>query len=848
MHTEEVDIQPNMTVRLKTNAELLDEVMVVAYGTAKKSAFTGSAGVVGSEDIEKIQSSNVVNALNGKVSGVQLNNSSGQPGATMPTIRIRGISSINAGNDPLIILDGVPYDGDLNNISSQDIESMTVLKDAASSALYGARGANGVIIITTKKGTAGKAKITVDAKWGSNSRALPNYEYVNSPAKYYEMWYSALKNYFVNAQGYSDMQAHNMANQHLTTNDAYGLGYNVYSVPEGQYMIGTNGKLNPNATLGNVVNYNGQDYMLLPDDWTDAAYKTGLRQEYSLTATAGTDKSSFFASFNYLSNEGISPNSDYERIAGRLKADYQLTDWLKIGANMGYTHFDSNSLGEDGSSNSSENVFALTMMAPIYPLYLRDGQGNINLSANKNNMFDPTNMELDGAIVNGSSGSYTTDYNTEGYFGRLQYDFAEKYFGSVSYRRDASSRFHPDNRWGNFWSAGAAWIISKEAFFDVEWIDLLKIKASYGSQGNDRIGDYHYVNTFSIVNSNGNPAAVPNVMGNKDITWETNANFNAGVEFELLGTRLNGSVDFFTRKTSDMLFTFTLPPSYGYTYYYANIGDMRNLGVELELNGTVIKHRDLEWNINLNLTHYKNKVTYLADEHKTTTVDGVEGYENGNMFIGEGIPLYTYELVQYAGVNENGESLFYVDGTDENGNPTRTTTTNPNNATKHLCGTALPDVYGGFGTELTWKGLDFSANFSYQLGGQVYDSDYASSMSANKGHALHVDLLNAWSTENPTSNIPRLQYNDSYTNASSDRWLTSASYLCLQNITLGYTLPARWCRALGMEKLRIYATADNVWLWSKRQGLDPRQSISGSVTSAYYAPMRTISGGITLTF
>ena len=848
MHTEEVDIQPNMTVRLKTNAELLDEVMVVAYGTAKKSAFTGSAGVVGSEDIEKIQSSNVVNALNGKVSGVQLNNSSGQPGATTPTIRIRGISSINAGNDPLIILDGVPYDGDLNNISSQDIESMTVLKDAASSALYGARGANGVIIITTKKGTAGKAKITVDAKWGSNSRALPNYEYVNSPAKYYEMWYSALKNYFVNAQGYSDMQAHNMANQHLTTNDAYGLGYNVYSVPEGQYMIGTNGKLNPNATLGNVVNYNGQDYMLLPDDWTDAAYKTGLRQEYSLTATAGTDKSSFFASFNYLSNEGISPNSDYERIAGRLKADYQLTDWLKIGANMGYTHFDSNSLGEDGSSNSSGNVFALTMMAPIYPLYLRDGQGNINLSANKNNMFDPTNMELDGAIVNGSSGSYTTDYNTEGYFGRLQYDFAEKYFGSVSYRRDASSRFHPDNRWGNFWSAGAAWIISKEAFFDVEWIDLLKIKASYGSQGNDRIGDYRYVNTFSIVNSNGNPAAVPNVMGNKDITWETNANFNAGVEFELLGTRLNGSVDFFTRKTSDMLFTFTLPPSYGYTYYYANIGDMRNLGVELELNGTVIKHRDLEWNINLNLTHYKNKVTYLADEHKTTTVDGVEGYENGNMFIGEGIPLYTYELVQYAGVNENGESLFYVNGTDENGNPTRTTTTNPNNATKHLCGTALPDVYGGFGTELTWKGLDFSANFSYQLGGQVYDSDYASSMSANKGHALHVDLLNAWSTENPTSNISRLQYNDSYTNASSDRWLTSASYLCLQNITLGYTLPARWCRALGMEKLRIYATADNVWLWSKRQGLDPRQSISGSVTSAYYAPMRTISGGITLTF
>ena len=382
MHTEEVDIQPNVTVRLKTNAELLDEVMVVAYGTAKKSAFTGSAGVVGSEDIEKIQSSNVVNALNGKVSGVQLNNTSGQPGATTPTIRIRGISSINAGNDPLVILDGVPYDGDLNNISSQDIESMTVLKDAASSALYGARGANGVIIITTKKGTSGKATLTVDAKWGSNSRALPNYNYVTNPGQYYEMWYGALKNYFVNAQGYSANQAHVLANQNLTANNAYGLGYNVYTIPDGQYMIGVNGKMNPNAVLGNVVSYNGQDYMLLPDDWTDAAYKTGLRQEYSLTATAGTDKSSFFASFSYLNNEGISANSDYERIAGRLKADYQLTDWLKLGANMGYTHFDSNSLSEDGSSGSSANVFALTMMAPIYPLYLRDGQGNIMKDGN----------------------------------------------------------------------------------------------------------------------------------------------------------------------------------------------------------------------------------------------------------------------------------------------------------------------------------------------------------------------------------------------------------------------------------------------------------------------------------
>ena len=593
MTTQEVAIQPNVEVRLHPNTEVLDEVMVVAYGTAKKSAFTGSATVVNSEAIGKIQASNAANALTGKVSGVQLTNSSGQPGATSPTIRIRGISSINAGNDPLIILDGAPFEGDLNNISTQDIESMTVLKDAASNALYGARGANGVIIITTKKGNAGQARVTVDAKWGSNSRATQDYNFIKDPAQYYEMYYSALKNYYL-GQGMDNATAHANANKNMLGSGDYGLGYNIYTIPEGQYLIGLNGKLNPNATLGNVIEYNGQKYTIAPDNWLDEAYKTGLRQEYNVSVSAGSDKSSFYASISYLNNEGIVDNSDYERLTGRLKADYQVKEWLKIGANMSYTHFDSNSLSEDGSSNSSGNIFAYaTQIAPIYPLYIRDGEGNIMkdkngftmydfgnkdnaglsrpflsgsnafaanlldtnnaegnamtgtgfaeirflkdfkftwtsgvaidetrtngftnpyygqyatsngiaskyhtrqlaynhqqllnwkhsygshnldvmlghesyrykyyyLYASKSNVFDPTNIELAGAITENGSDSYVNDYNTEGYFGRIQYDFAEKYFLSGSYRRDASSRFHPDNRWGNFWSAGAAWII-----------------------------------------------------------------------------------------------------------------------------------------------------------------------------------------------------------------------------------------------------------------------------------------------------------------------------------------------------------------------------------------------------
>ena len=990
MQEQKVAVKPNVTVYLKSNTELLDEVMVVAYGTAKKSSFTGSASTVKSEEIGKIQSSNVANALSGKVSGVQLNNASGQPGATTPTIRIRGIGSINAGNDPLVILDGVPYDGDLNNLSSQDIESMTVLKDAASNALYGARGANGVIIITTKKGNSGKATVTVDAKWGSNSKGVQDYNVITNPAQYYEIYYGSLKNFFMNDRGMSAADAHyNAASNMVNPNsrNTYTLGYNVYKVPDGQFLIGSNGKLNPNATLGNVVNYGGQDYLLMPDNWMDEVYNHGLRQEYNVSVSAGTDKSSFYASVSYLNNEGISVNSDFERLTGRLKADYQVKDWLKVGANMAYTHFNSNSLGEDGSSVSSGNVFAIaSYIAPIYPFYMRNGQGQImtdqygntmydygaganaglvrpflsnanayaankmdennaegnaimasgfaeirflkdfkfswNSSVNldetrqtgftnpyygqyasqngmlykyhtralsynhqqllnwkhnfnghnvevmlgheayrykyyylygsRTNVFDPTNHELSGAITDNGTDSYTTDYNTEGYFGRILYDFAEKYFVSGSYRRDASSRFHPDNRWGNFWSAGAAWIISKEDFFDVEWIDLLKLKASYGSQGNDNIGNYLYVNTYDIVNSAGNPAAVPATMGNKDITWETNGNFNAGVEFELFDARLNGSVEYFLRKTTDMLFSFPLAPSFGYSSYYANIGDMRNMGVEVELNATPIKMNDLTWELRLNLTHYKNKISYLPEQRKTMELDGHSGFSSGNYFYGEDLPLYTFRMQKYAGVDEEGNPLYYMNVTQKDGSITRETTTNYAQADYYDCGTALPDVYGGFGTTLTYKGFDVSVDFNYQIGGQVYDSDYASLMGApssgGRGRNWHADILNAWTPDNTQTNIPRLQYNDQYTASTSDRFLTNASYLSLQNVNVGYTLPSSWTRNVGIDKIRVYFTGENLWLWSKRQGLDPRQSISGSVTSSYYAPMRTLSGGITLTF
>ena len=291
---------------------------------------------------------------------------------------------------------------------------------------------------------------------------------------------------------------------------------------------------------------------------------------------------------------------------------------------------------------------------------------------------------------------------------------------------------------------------------------------------------------------------------------------------------------------------------------------MRNQGVDIELQATPIVTRDFSWDVRLNLTHYKNKITSLPEERRTMECDGVEGYSSGSYYYGEGISLYTFRMHQYAGVDENGNSQWYkqVPKTDEAGNPVKDaegnvvmvkgTTTDYSDADYYLCGTALPDVYGGFGTSLAYKGFDLSVDFGFQIGGQVYDGDYASFMSSptarSKGNNFHADLLNAWSTDNKGSNIPRFQFGDEYTASSSDRFLTDASYLSLNNINFGYTLPLALTRKAGMDKVRFYVSADNIWVWSKRQGLDPRQSITGGATSAYYAPIRTISGGLTLTF
>ena len=954
-----VNGQNNINIVLVEDSQLLEETIVVAFGTTTREAFTGSATVVGEEKLAKSQVSSATNALAGAVAGVQLTSSNGAPGASS-TIRVRGYSSINAGLDPLIIVDGAPYDGDIASINANDIATMTVLKDAASNALYGARGANGVIMITTKKAKAGEALVTFDAKWGVNTKALENYDVIKDPAMYYETHYKALYNYYIDEKKMSPSAAWSTANANIGSEQGNGgLGYIVYTLPEGQTLIGTNGKLNPNATLGRVVG----DYYMIPDDWAEYGYRKGIRKEYNFSAAKAYNMGSFYASMSYLDEEGITSASDLERLTGRLRAEYQVKQWLKLAANMSYSHYSSNTLGNNGSATSTGNIWAFTSnIAPIYPLWIRNASdksiytdsnniqvmdygngfidrggfpgysrpflsdanalqqvllntdyeegntssGNVaadfnltknltfvinatynlhegrytevlnpyygqfrstggtvykqhyrqfsnnlqqllrytpsfgenhltltlgheytdvmyySLSASKSKMFSQANKELNGAIQDGqSSASYTTEYNNEGYFFNGQYDYMNKMFASASFRRDASSRFAPEYQWGNFWSVGGAWIITKEPWFKSRGLNELKLKASYGSQGNDSIGNFRYIDTFDITNSSGNLGTTFREKGTSDITWETNTNFNAGVEFNFMD-RLTGSLEYFKRNTTDMLFSFSVAPSLGYSSYYDNVGDLYNKGWELTLNLNLVNKKDFQWDVNFNVTTLKNCITKLHQDKKTSDIwdlqgNMYQGYSSSGAFISEGLPLYTWREKEFAGIDpKTGKSLWYKnlyeqeykDGKlidketeDEFGNKHKTwigkqTTDTYSEADYYVTNkTAIPDYYGGLGTTIYFKGLDFSINTSYQSGGYQYDATYATFMgtptASRTGDNFHVDVLKAWTKDNPSTEIPRWDFADTYSNGASTRFLTKSTYFNIENISAGYTIPAK---------------------------------------------------------
>ena len=1000
MEPIEVSARANMRIILKSDAKNLDEIVVVAYGTSTKGTFTGSAGVMKAEKLELRQVSDVSNALAGAVAGVQIQSSNGQPG-TSATVRIRGVGSINAGTDPLYVVDGVPFDGDLSSINTADIESLTVLKDAASTALYGARGANGIIMITTKRAQTGKATVTLDAKWGSNSRQIKNYEVIRNAQEYLETEYAAMYNGAISSLGYDPTKAWQWVNQNITTNKNGGSGYQIYTVPEGEYLFGTNGKLNPNATLGYRDEANNRYYT--PDNWEEEMFQPTLRQEYNATISGSTDRNNFYLSAGFLEDGGLIEGSGFKRTSTRLKDEYKVNEWLKVGTNLSYSYNKSFYPDEQTASASSGNAFGVAnLIAPIYPMYVRDADGNIiynqgratydygtlsdgtrdrsfmsisnpagqlkydkreyimdifsgnwyfnitpieglslkaqwalnvdntNYNSLQNaymgqfasmggaayqshsrtygfdqqyianyvrtfadkhhldvtlgydgyqykykylysggtSLYNPESYFVSNTVSQYNISGYQHKYATEGYFGRINYSYEDKYIGNVAVRRDGSSRFAKNHRWGTFWSGSAAWVITKEDFMKkLTWVDLLKLKASFGQQGNDAIGNYYaYLDQFAMTgDASGFSDGTLSYKGNADLTWETQTAFNVGIDFGLFKNKLTGSIEYFSRKSSDMLYYKPVAGSLGYTQIPMNIGSMTNSGVELDFNYNILNSKDITWDVNLNATFIKNKINELHPDLKGQLISGTRIYE-------EGESMYRMYLPEWAGVDpENGDALWYcntfqldADGNrvlDADGNPIvtgRETTNDYTVATKTenriKTDDLLPTVYGGFGTTFTAYGFDFSLQASYQLGGQLYDSGYASQMhsgySSYAGRNWHVDIRDAWTTPGQVTDVPRLNsvsQNGQYSNATSTRFMTSSDYLSLNNITIGYTLPSKLVRKIGLTKLRIYFAGDNLALLSARKGLDPRQSYISSSVSIYTA-IRTLSGGVSVAF
>lgn len=470
-----------------------------------------------------------------------------------------------------------------------------------------------------------------------------------------------------------------------------------------------------------------------------------------------------------------------------------------------------------------------------------------SLWARKENFLVPDNPELANGAKLSDANSSAAEYSLEGYFAQVKYNYAEKYYASASYRTDASSRFHPDHRWGSFWSVGASWRIKQEDFLSsTDWIDDLKVKASFGTQGNDNISNNQpYLDQYEVVSNGGEIGMNYIFRGNPNITWEKSNNFNAGVEFKFWN-KLSGNIEYFNKTTWDLLYAKPLPPSEGRpSSIWENTMRMRNQGIEVELNWDIFNTNDFRWNLALNATHYTNKLLELPADRPQ------DGWATGNYYRKIGKPLYNYYDYKYAGVDpNNGDALYYADVKDENGNITGQTTVNSTSlATRYELGKSpVPAVYGGLSTFLEFKGFDLNLNFAYQIGGWVYDSQYSAFMhSGGGGRNWHKDIFNRWTPENRYTDVPRLQEGSLDLSSSGDRDLTKASYLSLRNVTLGYTFPTRWMSKAKIEKLRLYVVGDNMFLLSGRKGFDPRQSITGD-TGYNYSAIRTVSFGINLEF
>lgn len=1016
MQSEEVAIRPEITVRMKPSTELLEEAVVtIAYGAAKKSSLTGAVASVSAEKIENRITSDVTSALEGTVAGVQVNSTYGAPGES-PTIRIRGIGTVNGDASPLYVVDGVPYDGDSAELNPADIESVSVLKDAASAALYGNRASNGVVLITTKQGTPNeKVQMRLDIRQGIYARGQKEYD-VLTPDEWMEAEWLNMKNQYI-GNGYDATAAGVYASNYLILDR---VKHNIYNADDDK-LFTSQGKLAEGVKI--------RDGYLDDLDWFKEAYRIGWRQEYNFRGQGGADKSDYYFSLGYLDEQGYVVNADYSRLTARAVVNTKPFKWIKTGLNLYGSYLNTNH--SDGSDESYTNyTYVCRMVTPVYPVHIHDLEtGEYVLDANGNkqynigyftdkdgyvqntrlqfedrnviwenivnsnnskriilqgtayvdlywkdftftvkanlNLRDNTQKRYYSSLLGANRGigaatrtenaytkltfqqqlrwahqfgshtvsalvahetydynrdysygkknneiypdvqslvnfteiealtSYNVLYRTESYLGRVRYAYQDKYNLEGSFRRDGSSRFADGARWGNFWSIGANWVVTREKFMrKVKWINSLKIRADYGEVGNDAAAGYFSgYNLYTISQNANEPALYFSQIGNPDLKWETGQSWGVGFEARLF-KRWNLNVEYFDRVNKDLLFKVYNPLSAGATSTSAtesvivkNLGDVDNRGLEIETDVDVIKHRKWKLNIGANATIMKNTVTHLPKGNE----DGIINYVGGRAIqrIQEGHPLYSYYTYDWVGIDQmNGRSLYRpnladycitdnkaADGEvlygtpvyDDYGNvtnlfPKTYTIINGEPYCYHYAYAARsykydahPRIFGSVTASLSYKQWTLSSLFTYSLGGYTYDAAYQSLMgnSSISMHQFHRDLKEkAWAgipdgmTEDSPDRIAVsgvTPLNSSYytgnSNANSTHWLTPSDYFIIKNAKLSYALSKKAIRKLnGVRGVNCSITGENLLTFSARRGMNPQQSLTGYHGHVFVAP------------
>ncbi len=994
-----------MTITMIPSETALEEVVVsVAYGKAKKIALTGAVASVDAKAIEQRPVLSATSVLEG-VLGVQVNSTYGQPGSS-PDIRIRGFTTINGTNAPLYVLDGVTFSGNIADINPQDIESISVLKDAASAALYGSRASNGVILITTKKGKNETVRIRLNMNQGVFERGITEYDRINADQFMESMWMGYRNNLMSTLpKDYPTKEAANAKASASLVSDI--LKYNIYNKPSNQ-LFDADGNLVADASILNGY----QDDL----NWYKPMERKGYSQDYSISGDASSSKGSYFFSAGYSNTEGYFKNSGFERFTGRTKIDLTPKKWFNTGLALSGSYQISDR-SNAGSSNTSSytNPFSFARnIAPIYPVHLHnmetgdytlddsgnkiydsgslygrpqdlarhviwenelnldrtyrntlDGslyadvmflkdfkftvKGNLNVRNQEQRMYDnaiigdgagnngragrtsygykeytfqeqlnwgrifnekhqvdvfashenyswervytslrktneifPGKTDLVNFTVNSSTDGYTDNYRLESYLLRGRYNYNEKYFADASFRRDGSSRFHPDNRWGNFWSAGANWVITQEDFMlgMKDQINFMKLRASYGEVGNDQSVDYYGYMALYNVEQNANQGALYKSQNEaSDIKWEGATSLGIALEGRLFN-RIDFSAEYFDKRSTDLLFDVNLPLSAGGTstnpaasYQTKNIGSVSNKGIEFGVNVDILKSKIWKWSVGADITAFKNEILKLPEENRK------DGIINGTKRYLEGHGIYDFWMYQYVGVDQmTGNALYqpnltnyYIGDTPEAGKTKLPAdyvvsiggqyyTTNAVYSQKDWSGSAIPDMTGSFNTALGWKNFNLSVLFTYGLGGKTLDSSYQSlmSMSGTPG-SLHSDVLNSWkdvpagmTLDSPNridkNGTPVIDFSRSqYTNATTSRFLKDASYLVLKNINLSYAFPKSTLKKVDLSSVTLNCTIENLVTLTSLKGMNPQQAYSGISDNMMVTP-RVFSMGLSVQF